>query len=145
MMMTVETILKYVMLFWQLSEDENWQYFNNTVQYGILVNLHRLGAFIAEFEVIKLAWRSDFMELLAVNTGEPYPDLDRLETDTAYLQQLEALQTQFIAANPELQAYLSQPVTTYTIYTINQAYIVGFMDEQFLIDEFPEVFVAALN
>lgn len=143
--MTVRDTLKYVLLFWQLSEDANWQYFNNTVQYGIMVNLHRLGVFISEFEVIKLAWRSDLMELLEVNTGEPYPDFDRLETDTAYFEQLQALETQFIAANPELQAYLNQPVTTYTIYTINAADILGFLDAEFLTTEFPEVFATALN
>lgn len=141
--MTVQDTLKYVILFWQLTEDENWQFFNNKVQYGIMVNLHRLGAFIGEFEVIKQAWRSDLLELLEVNTGEPYPDLDRLETDTVYLQQLQTLEAQFIAANPELQAYLNKPVT-YNIYTIDRADVNGFLDYQFLIDEFPEVFVAAL-
>jgi hypothetical protein len=119
--------------------------FNNKVQYGIMVNLHRLGVFMQEFEVIKLAWQSDVFELLEVNTGSRYPDLDRLETDTAYFTQIQDLEAQFIAANPELQAYLNQTVTTYSIYTIDRADIMMFDDQQFLTDEFPEVFVAALN
>jgi hypothetical protein len=143
--MTVRNALKYTLLFWDLTEESNWTHFNNKVKYGIMVNLHRLGAFMGEFEVLKLAWQSDVFELLEVNTGSRYPDLDRLETDTAYFTQIQDLEAQFIAANPELQAYLNQTVTTYSIYTIDRAEIMMFDDQQFLTDEFPEVFVAALN
>lgn len=142
--MTVRDAIKYVLLFFELQEEENWMQLSNTVQYGIAKNLHRLGAFVAEWSTISVAWKSDIQEMLETATGSIYVDRERLEIDVAYQQQLEALETQFIAANPELQAYLLQPVA-YQIYTIDQADIEYFIDKDFLITEFPEVFVTSLN
>lgn len=138
--MTRQNALKYFLLFYELTQEENWTQLNNTVQYGIQRNLFRLGSIMDEFWVMRETWRDDIQQLLKTQTGSIYINEELLETDINYQNQLQTLEQGFLTANPDLQNYLSTQVT-YQIFTINRQEILNFTDYDFLVTEFPEVFI----